>query len=195
MIIAAPMSSRFGIISHVNKRLLEILAGLGLLAVSGCFSFESTPIGGGTADGLRIHATDGDPVEHVVVANNGWYLFNLWPLASGNAAVDAKFPWRFFRNDVHERIMHDRMTRYAAGKSCDIEEMNVFNDEQVLLSIPGTSFPLPIPYVFTFRELQVSGVLVKRTHQSSERAEAKRRKAITREMKRLLDALPDGGQP
>ena len=41
-------------------------------------------------------------------------------------------------------------------------DLNVFNDEQVLISIPGTSFSLPLPYILTFREMQLSCVLVNR---------------------------------
>ena len=163
MIYPVLLSSRFGIISTVNFNTSKCLCGLSLLAVSGCFSFEATKIGAGATAGLRLRATNGEPAEHVVVANNGWYLFNCWPLATGNASVGAEFPWKLFQDDVDERTLHDRITRHAAFKKCDIEEMNVFGDEQVLLSIPGTSFPLPIPYILTFREKQISGVLVRRT--------------------------------
>ena len=141
--------------------LQKSLAFLALLGLSGCFSFEATPIGGGTADGLRLPASAGAPVEHVVVANTGWFLFNFIPVACGNTADDATLPWKFFRNSVHERVLHDRITKYAARRQCDLEELNVFNDEQVLLSIPGTSFPIPLPYIITFREMQISCVLVK----------------------------------
>ncbi|MDO5318439.1 MAG: hypothetical protein Q4G65_07440 [bacterium] len=135
---------------------------LALLALTaGCFSMESAPIQSGSAGALRIRAAGGEPSEHVVIANNGWYLFNAWPLACGNARENSKFIWRFFSNDVNADILQNRLTRYAARKSCDVEELNVFNDEQVFLSIPGTSFPIPIPYVITFRETQISCVLVK----------------------------------
>ena len=127
----------------------------------GCFSMESAPIRAGSVGALRIHAAGGTPAEHVVVANNGWYLFNAWPLACGNANEKSNFPWCFFSNDVNINILHNRLTRYAAQRKCDVEELNVFDDEEVFLSIPGTSFPIPLPYVITFRETQLSGVLVK----------------------------------
>ena len=145
----------------MKSNLQKSLAFLALLGLSGCFSFEATPIGGGTADGLRLPASAGAPVEHVVVANTGWFLFNFFPVACGNTADDATLPWKFFRNSVHERVLHDRITKYAAERQCDLEELNVFNDEQVLLTIPGTSFPIPLPYIITFREMQISCVLVK----------------------------------
>lgn len=193
MIIYLRMSRRFDIISTVSTHLFKLPA-LALLSalLGGCFSLETSPIGGDTAEGLRLRATNGTPVEHVVVANNGWFLFNLWPVACGNSAVGARFPWTFFRDEVHERNLQQRLTKYAAERGCDIEELNVFNDEQVLLSIPGSSFPIPIPYIATYREVQYSGVLVKRPRpRPLSPAEAKR-KAITREMRTLLDEIPDG---
>ena len=132
-----------------------------LALTAGCFSMESAPIQAGSVGALRIRAAGGEPAEHLVVANNGWYLFNAWPLACGNAHENSKFIWRFFSNDVNADILQSRLTHYAARKGCDVEELNVFNDEQVLLSIPGTSLPIPLPYIITFREMQISCVLVK----------------------------------
>ena len=83
--------------------------------------------------------------EHVVVSNYGWYLFNAIPLACGNADRDAKFPWK-----------------YARKQGADVGELTFFRDEQVFFSIPGSQFPVPIPYVLCFREIQFSGVLTKR---------------------------------
>lgn len=188
-----PMSRRFGIISHVKSNIQKSLAFLALLGLSGCYSFETTPIGGGTADGMRLHASAGEPVEHVVVANNGWFLFNCIPVACGNTSADATLPWSLFRNTVHEQVLHDRLTAYAAKRGCDLGELNVFNDEQVLLTLPGTSFPIPIPYVVTYRELQISGVLVHGEPRKQADGAAARKRAISSDMKRLLESLPDGG--
>ena len=148
-----------------------------------------TPEGGFVAVELK----DGLPVEHVVVANTGWFLFNFIPVACGNTADDATLPWKFFRNSVHERVLHDRITKYAAERQCDLEELNVFNDEQVLLTLPGLDFPILIPYVITYRELQISGVLVRNEPRAQADDAAARKRAIASDMKRLLESLPDGG--
>lgn len=192
-IICPPMSRRFGIISLVKFQPHKILSLVALFGLAGCFSFETSQIGAGTGEGLRLRATEGAPVEHVVVANNGWFLFNCIPLACGDTDLRARLPWTLFRNNVHERVLHDRITRYAAEKKCDLEEMNVFNDEQVLLTLPGFSFPIPLPYVITYRELQISGVLVCNEPRAATDDAASRKRAISNDMKRLLDALPDGG--
>ena len=34
-----------------------------------------------------------------------------------------------------------------------------FEKDSILFEIPGLDFPLPIPYVFTYREMQLSGVM------------------------------------
>lgn len=138
----------------MKQRALQTGLAALLALAAGCFSMDAAP--------MRLRTLAGAPVEHVVIANNGWYLFNAWPLACGNAHEEATFRWRLFRDDVSVDILQDRLTRYAARRGCDVAELNVFNDEQVLLSIPGTSFPLPLPYILTFREAQLSCVLMQR---------------------------------
>lgn len=137
-------------------RLAFFVALSGLLAfVAGCFSMEAAPLRG-------VHTLHGAPTRHVAIANNGWYLFNAWPLACGNARENATFRWRFFSDEVNIDLLQERLTRYAARENCDVTDLIVNNDEQVLLSIPFTSIAIPIPYVLTFRETQLSCVLVKR---------------------------------
>ena len=138
----------------MKKRLLHLGLSALLAFGAGCFSMDAAPI--------RLRTLHGVPTEHVVIANNGWYLFDAWPLACGNAYENATFRWRLFRDDVNADILQDRLTRYAAEKGCNVTDLNVFNDEQVLISIPGTSFSLPLPYLLSFREMLLSCVLVTR---------------------------------
>ncbi len=128
----------------------------GLLAlVAGCFSMETAPL----RSARTLH---GAPTRHVTIANNGWYLFNAAPLACGNARENATFRWCFFSDEVNIDLLQQRLTRYAAQEGCDVTDLVIANDEQVLLSIPFTTIAIPIPYVLTFRETQLSCVLVKR---------------------------------
>lgn len=173
------------------KILAKKLSAAGLILLfAGCYSFETAPIGGDRAPNIALHAAAGKAAEHVVVSNNGWFLFNLWPVACGNVNPNSWLPWRFFRNEVDAELLQNRLTRYAAERGCDIEEMNLFHDEQVLLSIPGASIPVPIPYVATYRKMQISAVLVKRPQLTPADAQ---RKQITDEMRKMLEAIPDGG--
>ncbi len=106
-----------------------------------------------------VPAAGGRQPEHVVVSNYGWYLFNRFPIACGNATPGASFPWRFFSNQVSSRLLHERMMSYAAARKANVNDLVFFCDEQVFFNVPGSQFPLPIPYVLCFREVQFSGVL------------------------------------
>lgn len=168
------------------KKLSQLL-GLAFLVSfwTGCYSLETSPLGAVKGSSFSVHNAGGVPSEHVVVANSGWYLFNAWPLATGNAGRNARFPWHFFRNDVDANLLQGNLTRYAQLKGCQLEEVNVFYDKQLLLSLPG--FEIPIPFILTYREMQFSGVL---TRKDAAREKAKR---LRRETNNLLNTLPDGG--
>lgn len=105
-------------------------------------------------------------VEHVVVSNYGWYLFNYVPLACGNTTPGAWFPWAFFSDLVSSRLLHDKMMAYAASKRANVKELAFFRDEQVFFNVPGTKFTIPVPYLLCFREIQFSGVLVPRPEEA-----------------------------
>ena len=170
------------------KRIAKMVFLAGSILFAGCFSMDVA-----TTDSLKKSAltpADGSPKEHVVVSNYGWYLFNCIPLACGNAAPDATFPWKFFSNQVTSGILHDRMMAHAAAHNADIKDLTFFRDEKVIFDLPGTDFPVPIPYVLCYREIQFSGTLTQRkTPVPTD--ESKRKKALD-EMNQLLDKLnPD----
>ena len=116
------------------------------LALAGCFSLE-------TAELTKC----GD--ENLLVTNYGWYLFNVLPVATGNAVEGALSPTVFFRNDVTMDKVQKRAQRYADKKGKRLSDLAYHNHSSVMFNIPGTDFPVPIPYVLTFREIQLSGVL------------------------------------
>lgn len=116
------------------------------LALAGCFSLE-------TAELTKC----GD--ENLLVTNYGWYLFNVLPVATGNATEGAVSPTVFFRNDVTMDKVQKRAQRYAEQKQKQLSDLTYHNHSSVMFNIPGTDFPVPIPYVLTFREIQLSGVL------------------------------------
>ena len=49
-------------------------------------------------------------------------------------------------NDGRSVIYNDRLMSY-------------YTQESVLFEIPGTDFPVPLPYILTYKEVQLSGVL------------------------------------
>ena len=124
-----------------------ILAGVAFCH-AGCFRLQRA----------RIRSTD---QEHVLVTNYGWYLFHFIPIACGNASLDAWTPWVLFRDDVTLDKVQGRFMLHARGEGCTAEDMIYETRESVMLEIPGLNTPLPIPYLLTYREIQLSGMLTK----------------------------------
>lgn len=116
--------------------------------LTGCFSLQKAAI-----------RTTGQ--EHVHVANYGWFLFHCIPVACGNASLNAWTPWVHFRDDVTMDKIQGRFMNYANGQGCAVTDMDYVTNESVMLNIPGLNFLLPIPYLLTYREIQLSGVLTK----------------------------------
>ena len=157
----------------------------GPVLFAGCFSMDIATTS--SLEKSALSPEDGRPKEHVVVSNYGWYLFNWIPLACGNATPGAMFPWKFFSNQVTSDLLHDRMMAHAAAQNADVKDLVFFRDEKVTFDLPGTNFPIPIPYVLCYREIQFSGVLTQRSDAGLP-DDAKRQKAVD-EMNQLLDKL------
>lgn len=162
--------------------------------LAGCFSFETTPLGGSTGRSLKLQSTHGKATEHVVVSNFGWYLFNCWPIVCGNAHENRRTPWVFFRNDVDEDLLQRRLMKYAAARGCNATDVNLFNNAEVLMSIGVGGVSLPVPYLISYRELQYSCSLVAKDAPDENPRESGKRdmKKLNEEMRRLLDTIPDG---
>ena len=167
----------------------------GLLLTAGCFSLETTPLGDASNQSIQLHGDAEQATEHVVVSNFGWYFFNRWPIVCGNAHVDRWAPWRFFRNDVDEIVLQRRLMDYASARECNVTDLQIFNNAEVLMSIGVGGVALPLPYVISYRELQDSCSLVRRkrpptdAHMTGQEA----KKALKEEMRELLNRIPDGG--
>ena len=117
-----------------------------MLVSAGCFSLESAKL-----------ARSGE--ENILVSNYGWYLFGVFPLATGNANADRIFPSVMFRNDVRMDKVQQRLISYAEESGRTVKDLAYHNHDSILFNIPGLSFPIPIPYVLTYREIQLSGVM------------------------------------
>ena len=190
--------------------IVTLSAMIGLCA--GCFTMDTA-----TTESLRnSHHTgmEGKPREHVVVANYGWYLFNVIPLVCGNAREGALFPWAFFRDEVTADVVHNRLTSYAAQYGCHLAELNLYVNDSVLFELPGTSVPIPMPYVLCYKERLVSALLMDPPlppplpANENPDAPANDNSAVPandnanapaisseekRDLKKLLEAIPDGG--
>ena len=134
------MANRFSILSRI------LAAVVALSSSAGCFSMQKA----------RINATG---ETHVHVSNYGWYLFHAIPLACGNANADGWAPWVLFRDDVSLDKTQARFMAYANNKGAQVNEIEYNGSESVMLNIPGLGLQLPIPYLLTYREIQLSGIL------------------------------------
>lgn len=170
---------------HIMKTMLSSLSAALALLLGGCYSMDVA-----SNDALKKSAPcagDANPIEHVVISNYGWYLFNRVPLVCGNAKPGGVLPFSFFSDEVQDDILHDRFMAYAAAKNSDVKDFLFISDERVLFEVPGLSVPIPVPYVLCFREVQFSGVLTgRRTADGWD--DRKRQKAVD-EMNLLLDRL------
>ena len=129
------------------------------IMLGGCYSMDV-----GTNAALQnselVEGVD-KPIEHVLISNYGWYLFNCIPLVCGNATPGESFPWIFFTDHVNPILLHDRMMTYANSKNANVKNIMFTRDEKVFFEVPGTEIPCPIPFFVCYQEIQLSGVLVK----------------------------------
>ncbi len=131
-------------IGIISKTLVLIFA---ILLFAGCFSIESSV----------VRSTK---QEHVLVSNYGWYLFHFIPLACGNASEDPLLPLVMFRNDVTMDKIQKQFFNYAKSQNKEAMDLVYSNRETVLFEFPGSSVSFPVPYILTYREIQLSGVLM-----------------------------------
>ena len=181
----------------MKKNLLPVLVASVVAGLcTGCFTMATA-----TTESLRNSkdtGMSGRPREHVVVSNYGWYLFNVVPLVCGNAREGASFPWAFFRDEVTADIVHNRLTSYAASKGANLAELNLYVNDNVLFEIPGSSIPIPMPYVLCYRERLVSALLLdppitQELDDIEPTASTPSDDGGRRDMTRLLESIPDGG--
>ena len=116
------------------------------LLFAGCFSIETA----------NVKSTG---QEHILVSNYGWYLFDVVPILCGNASYDAFLPMMLFRNDVTMDKIQKRFFTYADEHGKAASDLVYSNREQVLFEFPGSNISIPLPYLLTYREMQLSGVL------------------------------------
>jgi hypothetical protein len=129
------------------SNILTLLAGLCLLAgTAGCFSVDSA-VGGVSGE------------EYVVVRNYGWKAFKFIPLVSGNATENAWFPWAVLRDDITMDKIQKRFMDHAGKRGKTPVNLKYTDYDTVMFNLPLVQYPLPIPYLLCYREIQLSGTL------------------------------------
>ena len=129
------------------SKIAGILAGCMLLAGgTGCLSVDSA-----------VSSLSGD--EFVVVRNYGWSAFRFIPLVCGNASEGARFPWAFFRDDITMDKVQKRFMDHAGKLGKTPVDIRYTDYDTVMFNVPLVQYPLPIPYLLCYREIQISGAL------------------------------------
>ncbi len=105
-------------------------------------------IGGCTSLDWAVSDVTGE--EHVVVYNRGYYLFNAIPLFSKTGV---------FRDDVTPEKEQARLMEWAKKRNKSVYDLCYNNYNSVFFDIPILGFSIPIPYILTTKEVQLSGVM------------------------------------
>ena len=101
------------------------------LCLAGCLSTE-------------VSKSDVSGIEHIYASDYGWKLFNCIPL---------------FRPDITNERVQKALFEEASKRGKTAVDLAYDNYDTVILEIPLLYIPVPIPYVFCYHEVQLSGVL------------------------------------
>ena len=101
------------------------------LCLTGCLSVE-------------ISKSEVTGTEHILGSDHGWKLFNWIPV---------------FRTDITQDRVQKEMFAQAAKRGKTITGLVSHNYEEVMLEVPLLYITLPIPYIFCYHEIQLSGTL------------------------------------
>jgi len=81
----------------------------------------------------------------------------LIPLATGNTTESPIVPFSIFRNNVTMDKLQKALFDEAKRKNRQVENLVWNNYDTMLFEIPGFSVTIPVPYLITYREMQLSG--------------------------------------
>ena len=118
--------------------------------------------------GLDVAGADGKFVEHYHVRNSGWYLFDKLPLVCGSTNPNSFCGIAFFSDQVRTDTMTKMFNDRVRATNTRPASVATIVDDWVTLEVPGVSFPLFLPYIVCYREVQISGVLVRKREAENE---------------------------
>ena len=104
---------------------------IGALALfAGCTTVEiSSP---GSLKGLDVKGAGGKADRAIVLGNEGYFLFNAWPLVSGDVSWDSRKggivnEFSLFQDDLCGDRLANAMFRYAESQNCDLVDVVINN--------------------------------------------------------------------
>lgn len=130
------------------SKLLSIPLFCVTICLTGCFSVE-------------VAKEPGGHITQITASNYGWYLFDFIPLFCGDPDDDWIIPCTFFRNRVTMDEIQSKLLAKAQKNGNKIENLTWSNNDSVLLTIPLLQIPVPVPYLITYREMQLSAEVKK----------------------------------
>lgn len=148
----------FGKITGMNNQRFAV-AVISAVLLSGCYSIQvaRSP----AFSRCRIAAEeDCVPTAHMLVQNDGWFLFDRLPIVCGNANTESWFPWTFFKDEVSMEYVQKAIVRRAKMRGERIVQMNAINHNATLMSLPSTQ-GLSVPYLICHHATQISVVFEK----------------------------------
>ena len=101
------------------------------LCLTGCLSTE-------------IGRSDLTGAEYIYGSDCCWKLFNCIPI---------------FTNDISQDRVQQKMAKAAAKRGKTVTGIVSHNYENVLFEIPLLFISIPVPYLFCYHEIQLSGTL------------------------------------
>ena len=129
---------------------MKIVHGIAVLLLAGacgCFSVDvaESPVLGERSGG------------HAVVCNYGWTLFGCVPLVCGNEKLDSWCPLTFFKDEITPEFAHGKLIALAEKRGCDLEDLNLMGDNDVLFD----AWYAPVPWIIQYKEVNFSAMTVK----------------------------------
>lgn len=139
------------------KRLLQIVLVVITAVFTGCYSLDVTKMPG-------QNATAGE--QHIIVSNYGWYLFNTWPIISGNPQAANRASCRLFKNTVRLPLMQDKLMTYAKQHNTTVSDIQTDYRSTCMISLIPFLQNVAINVDTTFgiiwyKEIQISATLKK----------------------------------
>jgi len=126
---------------------IRILLAAAAFCLAGCLTVEKAKLPGST------------PGHHVMVVNYGKYLFNWIPIWCGNVNENPRFDFVMFRDDVTMDKVQHRFLLECDKLGRDVSDVTYHSAENIFISFPIWSLNIPIPYLWTTHEIQITGVV------------------------------------
>ena len=117
-------------IAEIMKALFSTVAIAAAVLVGGCTTVEiSSP---GTLKGVDVKGAGGRADRAIMLANEGYYLFQCIPLVAGDVTWDEKKGGivneiSFFSDELAGDRMANAMFRYAESQNCDLVDLVINN--------------------------------------------------------------------